>query len=29
MASANYEIGKTFNKDFANAERLTHPDHAR
>jgi RND superfamily putative drug exporter len=24
-ASANYEIGKTFNKDFANAERLTIP----
>ena len=25
VASANYEIGKTFNKDFANAERLTIP----
>jgi uncharacterized membrane protein YdfJ with MMPL/SSD domain len=25
QASANYEIGKTFNKDFANAERLTIP----
>ena len=24
-ASANYEIGKTFNKDFASAERLTIP----
>jgi uncharacterized membrane protein YdfJ with MMPL/SSD domain len=24
-ASANYEIGKTFNKDFKNAERLTIP----
>jgi uncharacterized membrane protein YdfJ with MMPL/SSD domain len=24
-ASANYEIGKTFSKDFANAERLTIP----
>ena len=24
-ASANYEIGKTFNKDFANAERMTIP----
>ena len=24
-ASANYEIGNTFNKDFANAERLTIP----
>ena len=24
-ASANYEIGKTFNKDFANAEQLTIP----
>ena len=24
-ASANYEIGKTFNKDFANAERMTVP----
>jgi uncharacterized membrane protein YdfJ with MMPL/SSD domain len=24
-ASANYELGKTFNKDFANAERLTIP----
>ena len=24
-ASASYEIGKTFNKDFANAERLTIP----
>jgi uncharacterized membrane protein YdfJ with MMPL/SSD domain len=25
VASANYELGKTFNKDFANAERLTIP----
>ncbi|HET7566961.1 MAG TPA: MMPL family transporter [Gaiellaceae bacterium] len=25
QASANYEIGKTFNKDFANAERMTIP----
>ncbi|HVS86280.1 MAG TPA: MMPL family transporter [Gaiellaceae bacterium] len=25
VASANYEIGKTFSKDFANAERLTLP----
>ncbi|HLY94397.1 MAG TPA: MMPL family transporter [Gaiellaceae bacterium] len=25
LASANYELGKRFNKDFANAERLTIP----
>ena len=25
MASANYELGKTFNKDFANAEKMTLP----